>query len=362
MQNLSIQDSLYRNLTRDFLPQEISILESSSNSELLLKIARLQSDIKSCFSVVDSILSAYLWGEESEVSLGAVRKTLKSSQIFQAKLDNGLQNGVHIVFDLFANDKDLQALNDIVSLLKPWRKGPFYLHSNQENIKNSIFIDSEWQSHIKMKAILDALDILDYKIAGKDILDVGCNNGYYMFDLALRGAKSVMGIDPVGVFFLQFYLILKLTKLSNIFYRLLGIQDIHRLSKKFDCVFCMGVLYHRSEPLQALKSLKKALKKDGLLILETLVVENDSPIALLPYPTYAKMTNVFYIFSPSALHNLSLRAGFNDCELISLSYTDNNEQRSTSFINKQSLGDFLTFKHTTEGYPPACRGIFALRL
>ncbi|STQ85327.1 tRNA 5-methoxyuridine(34)/uridine 5-oxyacetic acid(34) synthase CmoB [Helicobacter muridarum] len=362
MQNLIMSDSLYGNLTRDFLPQEISILESPSNADILLKIEKLKFDVKSCFSIVDSKLSAYLWGLESEVSLDAIKKTLGLAQMPQTKFDNSLQNGVHVVFDLSKNDVDLQSLHDIVLLLKPWRKGPFYLHANHLDMRNSIFIDSEWQSHIKMKAVLNVLEILNYQISGKDILDVGCNNGYYMFDLVLRGAKSVLGIDPVGIFFLQFYLILKLTKLDNVSYRLLGVQDIYKLNKKFDCIFCMGVLYHRAEPFQALKSLKKALKKGGLLIIETLIIEEDSPIALFPYPTYAKMNNVFYIFSPSALRNLSLRAGFSDCELISLSYTDNNEQRSTGFINKQSLGDFLGSKHTEEGYPPVCRGIFALHL
>ncbi|RDU72552.1 tRNA 5-methoxyuridine(34)/uridine 5-oxyacetic acid(34) synthase CmoB [Helicobacter aurati] len=355
----TIQEETYQNLTRDFTTQEIANLESAYNLTVLQRIANLQSNINMCFSVLDSKLSAYLRGMQSQTTSESLQQMSVIAQASTLKSASNLLNGIHIVFDLIPQDTQFALLRQLVFLLKPWRKGPFYL---RDTTKHFLFIDSEWQSHIKMQLVLNAFEKLNYQIAGKEILDVGCNNGYYMFDLALRGAKSIVGIDPVATFFLQFYLIMKLTRLSNVSYRLLGVQDIERLGKKFDCVLCMGVLYHRQEPLHTLKQLKRALKKDGILIIETLIIDSPAPVALLPYPTYAKMTNVFYIFSPTALQNLALKAGFSECELISFSYTENSEQRSTQFIDKQSLGDFLHVQHTIEGYPPACRGIFALCL
>ncbi|RDU61369.1 tRNA 5-methoxyuridine(34)/uridine 5-oxyacetic acid(34) synthase CmoB [Helicobacter sp. MIT 14-3879] len=380
------QDATYQNLTKDFSFQELRSLESKQNLEILHKIANLKLHTKICFNVLDSKLSACLWGMQHEVSTEAIKQALFLAQKpseshlsnFKGNSRENLLSGLHFVFEILPlessisshtdlGNAQLDSLYEIVSLLKPWRKGPFYLHINVldsmgKESYSKLFIDSEWQSFIKMELLLKTFEKLNYEIKGKDILDVGCNNGYYMFDLALRGVKHIVGIDPVGIFFLQFYFLFKLTALSNISYRLLGVQDIEKVKKEFDCILCLGVLYHRQEPLQTLKILKKKLKSEGILILETLIIDSPEHIALLPYPTYAKMANVFYIFSPSALHNLALRAGFNRCELVSFSYTANTEQRSTDFIDRQSLGDFLESDKTIEGYPPVCRGIFVLQL
>ena len=257
-----------------------------------------------------------------------------------------------------AKYNEFQTLQDLALDLKPWRKGPFCLYGAENNTQ--FFIDSEWQSNKKMKLILQALDIIGYNLKDKVVLDVGCNNGYYMFDLALRGVKHISGIDPIAIFFLQFYFIHKLTNISHCTFRLLGVQDVLQLNAKYDLILCLGVLYHRKEPLQTLKQLKSILAPNGILLLETLILQDSNATCLCPYPTYAKMPNVFYIFSPQALQNLALHAGFKSCEILSYSYTDNTEQRSTDFIDKKSLGDYLTPTQTIEGYPPACRGIFVL--
>ena len=253
---------------------------------------------------------------------------------------------------------EFQTLQDLALDLKPWRKGPFCLYGAENNTQ--FFIDSEWQSNKKMKLILQALDTIGYNLKDKVVLDVGCNNGYYMFDLALRGVKHISGIDPIAIFFLQFYFIHKLTNISHCTFRLLGVQDVIMLNTKYDLILCLGVLYHRKEPLQTLKQLKSILAPNGILLLETLILQDKAATCLCPYPTYAKMPNVFYIFSPQALQNLALHAGFKSCEILSYSYTDNTEQRSTDFIDKKSLGDYLIPTQTIEGYPPACRGIFVL--
>lgn len=257
-----------------------------------------------------------------------------------------------------AKYNEFQTLQDLALDLKPWRKGPFCLYGAENNTQ--FFIDSEWQSNKKMKLILQALDIIGYNLKDKVVLDVGCNNGYYMFDLALRGVKHISGIDPIVIFFLQFHFIHKLTNISHCTFRLLGVQDVIMLNAKYDLILCLGVLYHRKEPLQTLKQLKSILAPNGILLLETLILQDKAATCLCPYPTYAKMPNVFYIFSPQALQNLALHAGFKSCEILSYSYTDNTEQRSTDFIDKKSLGDYLTPTQTIEGYPPACRGIFVL--
>ena len=289
--------------------------------------------------------------ERSEIS-----KNLESKNHNQNST-NPTKEALSLYFHNISSN-EFQTLQDLALDLKPWRKGPFCLYGAESDTQ--FFIDSEWQSNKKMKLILQALDTIGYNLKDKVVLDVGCNNGYYMFDLALRGVKHISGIDPIAIFFLQFYFIHKLTNISHCAFRLLGVQDVIMLNAKYDLILCLGVLYHRKEPLQTLKQLKSILAPNGILLLETLILQDKAATCLCPYPTYAKMPNVFYIFSPQALQNLALHAGFKSCEILSYSYTDNTEQRSTDFIDKKSLGDYLTPTQTIEGYPPACRGIFVL--
>lgn len=311
---------LNENIFKDFSNDEFNVLLSKTNINILKKILQLDSKNIKCFSILDSNLS---------------------------------QNGFHINID--SNNKD--SIIELIYMLKPWRKGPFYIHFN--NLESSFCIDSEWRSDIKLTLILKSLKDLNIDLKNKNVLDVGCNNGYYMFDIALR-CNHIIGIDPISIFFLQFYFLQKLAQIDNISFRLLGVQNLSELNKKFDLILCLGVLYHRSEPLNTLKILKKTLSKDGILLLETLIIEDSKAIALCPYPTYAGMNNVYYIFSPNALCNLAMKAGFKTCKMLNKSYTTNIEQRSTEFINKKSLGDLLESKTTIEGYPPACRAIFAI--
>lgn len=62
--------------------------------------------------------------------------------------------------------------------LSPWRKGPFEL--------GDIAIDTEWRSDLKWNRIKDAIASLD----GRNVLDVGCGNGYYALQMATAGAKK----------------------------------------------------------------------------------------------------------------------------------------------------------------------------
>ena len=76
--------------------------------------------------------------------------------------------------------------------LIPWRKGPFNLFG--------IEIDGEWRSCLKWNRMKDKLPPLE----GKTILDIGCNNGYFMFKMMAQRPQFVLGIDPTLHFKNQF--------------------------------------------------------------------------------------------------------------------------------------------------------------
>ena len=236
----------------------------------------------------------------------------------------------------------------LAKMLMPWRKGPFKI--------NDIFIYSEWKSYIKWNCLKPHLNLKN-----KDILDVGCNNGYYMFRMLEFSPKSITGFDPSALFNLQFEFINSFIK-SNIEYKLLGVEHIPFYEKKFDVIFCMGVLYHRRDPIDMLKELKAGLKKNGEIILDTLMIEGSGEYVLSPM-RYAKMKNVYFIPTLKALYNWIERAGFKNIEFIGKRYTTTNEQRKTDWIEGESLESFLNKSQTKtiEGFEPPLRVYLKLK-
>jgi tRNA (mo5U34)-methyltransferase len=225
-------------------------------------------------------------------------------------------------------------------LMKPWRKGPFRI--------SKTLIDSEWQSFVKYNLIEPYFDL-----EGKIVGDIGCNNGYYLFRMLKSNPKKLVGFDPSALNYMQFLLINHFLK-SDIVYEMLGVEHIALYEHRFDLLFCLGVLYHRSDPIATLKSLYQGLNGGGELILDTFMIDGDSEVALSPRKSYSKIPNVYFIPTIPALKNWCYRAGFERVEVLAVTRTDHNEQRKTEWIDTQSLEDFLDpndANKTIEGYP-----------
>ncbi|MDH5370277.1 MAG: tRNA 5-methoxyuridine(34)/uridine 5-oxyacetic acid(34) synthase CmoB, partial [Gammaproteobacteria bacterium] len=194
----------------------------------------------------------------------------------------------------------------------------------------------------------------------KDILDIGCGNGYYALRSYGQGANMVIGVDPGQKYIMQFYALKKY--LGNIPVHLLplGIEDIPASLKAFDTVFSMGVLYHRRSPLEHLFELRECLKPGGELVLETLVIEGDVNTVLLPTDRYQQMRNVWFLPSCDALVLWLQRCGFKNVRVVDVTKTSTDEQRATDWMTFDSLDKFLDPDDPTktiEGYPGPMRAV-----
>ncbi|MDR2636039.1 MAG: tRNA 5-methoxyuridine(34)/uridine 5-oxyacetic acid(34) synthase CmoB [Campylobacteraceae bacterium] len=246
---------------------------------------------------------------------------------------------------------DEQQIKDAALSLRSWRKGPFQI--------GNLFIDTEWKSFIKYNLLRP-----HFNLSGKKAADIGCNNGYYLFKMLEDSPKKLVGFDPTPLFWCQFDFINRLAK-TDIVYELLGVEDLADYGEKFDVIFCLGVLYHRSDPIECLKSLKSALEKNGELFLDTFMIDGDEDIVLSPKKSYSKISNVYFIPTVNALKNWCERAGFKEFELLAVKPTDTNEQRKTEWILGQSLEDFLDPKDnskTIEGYPAPKRAYVKVKV
>jgi len=256
------------------------------------------------------------------------------------EIDSTLSISDTISISAKISQEEQEKIENFAKMLRPWRKGPFQIFDT--------FIDSEWNSSIKYNLLKPYFDLKDKKVA-----DIGCNNGYYMFKMLEEEPKKIIGFDPSPLCKTQFDFINHYIK-SNIEYELLGIEHLEHYGDKFDVIFCLGVLYHRSDPINSLKSLKKGLEKDGILYLDTFMIDGEEEVALTPNKTYSKIPNIYFIPTVSALKNWCLRAGFREFEVLEIKKTKLNEQRKTDWILGDSLGDFLNPENpevTIEGYP-----------
>jgi len=237
-------------------------------------------------------------------------------------------------------DLDEEQIHKTAKLLMPWRKGPFKI--------GDTFINTEWKSNIKYNLLRKHFDLKDKRVA-----DIGCNNGYYMFRMLEDKPKLLVGFDPSPVYKTQFDFINHFVK-SDIVYELLGVEHVEFYEEKFDTIFCLGVLYHRSDPVAMMKQLYKGLDKQGEVILDTFYIDGEEEMALCPESSYSKIPNIYFVPTIKALKNWCLRAGFASFEVLETNITDEGEQRKTEWIEGQSLEDFLDPEDktkTVEGYP-----------
>lgn len=258
------------------------------------------------------------------------------------------QNAVTIASDIVDDSDMKQQLQKLI----PWRKGPYKVVG--------VDVDCEWRSDYKWDRIKNHIDLNN-----KRVLDIGCGNGYHCWRMLEQQPKWVLGVDPNLLFNLQFRFINHYASRNDIDVVPLGIEHLPKNMALFDTVFSMGVLYHRKSPIDHLYELKSLLVNDGELILETLIIDGDENTVLVPQGRYAKMRNVWFIPSVAALTKWLVKVGFKQVNILDVSMTTTQEQRSTEWMLFESLKDYLDENDPTltiEGHPAPKRVVISAKL
>ena len=231
----------------------------------------------------------------------------------------------------------------------PWRKGPFEVFG--------INIDAEWRSERKWNRVLPELPDL----RGRIVADIGCNNGYYMFRMAQYNPKLVLGFEPYLQHYFAFKTLNQFAGVGNLSVELLGVEHISLFPNCFDVVFLMGILYHRSSPVDVLRDIRASMSPGGVLIVESQGIQGDEPQALFPERCYAKVPGTYFVPTGACLVNWLSRAGFIDVKIFYSHSMSSKEQRRTEWMDFESYDDFIDKSDptlTVEGYPAPIR-IFA---
>ncbi|MGJ3265132.1 MAG: TIGR04290 family methyltransferase [Salinarimonas sp.] len=101
-------------------------------------------------------------------------------------------------------------------------------------------------------------------LAGRSVLDIGCNSGFYCAEMKRRGAGRVLGIDSEPFYLEQARFAAEVLGHDSEF-RELSVYDVGALGERFDIVLFMGVAYHLRHPLLALDLLWEHVADDVLV-------------------------------------------------------------------------------------------------
>jgi tRNA (mo5U34)-methyltransferase len=137
-------------------------------------------------------------------------------------------------------------------------------------------------------------------------------------------------------------------------FEMFGVEHVDHFSGVFDSIFCLGILYHHTDPVGLLRKMAKALRSRGRLFIDCQGIPGTDPVALTPAGRYAGAGGVWFLPTRSCLENWIRRAGFSRMTWIHAEPLSIEEQRTTEWAPVRSLADFLDPQdrsRTIEGYP-----------
>lgn len=110
-------------------------------------------------------------------------------------------------------------------------------------------------------------------LSGWNALDIGCNAGFYSFELARRGAR-VTGIDVEPLFLRQAEWAAREYALADqVTFRQMQVYDLAHVDEGYDLILFMGVFYHLRYPMLGLDIV--AEKVDRLLVFQTMTMPGE---------------------------------------------------------------------------------------
>ena len=119
-------------------------------------------------------------------------------------------------------------------------------------------------------------------LRGMSVLDIGCNAGFMAFEAKKRGADYVCGVDLKPGYIEQARFCADVMGV-DISFQTCDIYELDKLDRRFDLVFCVGVLYHCKHLVAAVDQVANVTK--STLIVESAIDPMESEI---PYVRFVR--------------------------------------------------------------------------
>ena len=157
--------------------------------------------------------------------------------------------------------EDIQRKVEKLSLDQPWHHnielphGIWTLHDVEETYATNI---SKWA---RITPVINKIDL-----SSSRVLDVGCSDGYYSFEISKMGPKEVIAIDLNELRLRKAEFVKKVLGIKNVAFINNGIEDItEEKLGHFNMSLCLGFLHRFPDPYGLLKKL--ATISDSIILL-----------------------------------------------------------------------------------------------
>jgi tRNA (mo5U34)-methyltransferase len=136
----------------------------------------------------------------------------------------------------------------------------FQLPGGQVTPLHQPFLDDVHRTRAAM--IFPLLDDLVRDWQSVRCLDIACNEGFFSFELAKRGAREVVGFDARPIVIEKAQLVQSQLSHPNVSFSLFDLEQLSAEWKgRFDVVLCLGIVYHLENPIGCLRRVRSVTEK-----------------------------------------------------------------------------------------------------
>lgn len=162
---------------------------------------------------------------------------------------------------------DIETLQQRVDSHRPW-----HYEFDLNGVITPIYRQDTVNRHIQRRRIgfEPLVEVAGGTLAGRRVLDLGCNAGYWSLAAVEAGADFVLGIDGRQLHVDQANLVFEAKEVDPSRYRFeLGNIFECDYGQPFDVVLCLGLMYHVAKPLELFEIFARV--GASLVLIDTIV-------------------------------------------------------------------------------------------
>ena len=185
------------------------------------------------------------------------------------------------------------------------------------------------------------LQLTGGSLAGRRVLDLGCNAGYWSLLASDAGADFVLGVDSQQTFIEQAELVFDAKGVDPARYRFEAADVFeHELGERFDVVLCLGLMEHVGKPVELFERI--AASGAEIVVVDTEVSRSRASLFEIDWTHASHEREIALIPSRTALAELAGQFGYASVALEQriedfTGMTDYQRQRRLAFVCSKQL-------------------------
>lgn len=147
-----------------------------------------------------------------------------------------------------------------------------------DGTKTPVYLESLKQVHaVRRDMIFRFLDGVRYDDAAGTVLDIACNEGYFLFEMLKRGARHGLGIEGRAENLAKAAFVKDRLGFDNCEFRQADVLSADYGTATHDVVLLLGIIYHVENPIGLIRKAAAAAKR--YLFVETQLCRPDRAIS-----------------------------------------------------------------------------------